>query len=125
MQLAADLLKKYPNNKIWLLYGDLAVGKTTFTKGFAKALGIDEKTIKSPTFTCIKKHKGLIHYDLYRLTSLDEGMQSQLAEHLIGDNHILIEWPEVAETLIKTPYIRLDFNHKGDDGREIKIAHPL
>ena len=118
---AAHCLKQYPNVKIWLLYGNLASGKTTFTKGLAKTMGLDPKKIKSPTFTYVQEYEKLIHYDLYRLKEMDESLAELLKEHLHSNKHILIEWPEVAEDLIQVPHLKIHFQHKGENQREIKV----
>jgi tRNA threonylcarbamoyladenosine biosynthesis protein TsaE len=120
-QLAQALLKHYPDHKIWLLYGNLASGKTTFTKGLAEALGLPAKGIKSPTFTFVTEYDSLIHYDLYRLESMDEMLAQLLEEHLSEDKHILIEWPELIEPQVHRDHLKIKFRHEGDDQRSITV----
>lgn len=79
---------------IVLLSGDLGAGKTQFTKGIAKGLGIKD-TIPSPTFTIMNSYENrLFHFDLYRLHSFDELMGVGAEEFLYSDGISVLEWPE-------------------------------
>ena len=76
--LASHIAKQCNGGEIILLNGDLGAGKTTFTKGFAKALGITN-AVTSPTFTLMKTYYGrlrLYHFDMYRI--IDEGEVEEL-----------------------------------------------
>lgn len=81
---------------IYLLHGDLGVGKTVFTKGFAEGLGIEEP-ITSPTFTLIQEYmEGRLpfyHFDVYRIGDVEEMYDIGIDEYLSGDGVCLIEWP--------------------------------
>src|SRR5438874_13597836 len=85
--------------EIILLNGPLGAGKTILVKGIARALGIDEKDVTSPSFTLVNSHSGrllLYHIDLYRL---DEGASAahavDLDEILTDENAVvIIEWAE-------------------------------
>ena len=81
---------------IYLLHGDLGVGKTVFTKGFAEGLGIEEP-ITSPTFTLIQEYmEGRLpfyHFDVYRIGDVEEMYDIGIDEYLFGDGVCLIEWP--------------------------------
>ncbi|MDR2200836.1 MAG: tRNA (adenosine(37)-N6)-threonylcarbamoyltransferase complex ATPase subunit type 1 TsaE [Puniceicoccales bacterium] len=75
------------------LYGDLGVGKTTFTRGIVRALAIDER-ITSPTFTILMRYSGimdLIHIDAYRL---GEGEYLGIWDYLQRPSIIVVEWPQ-------------------------------
>ncbi len=79
------------------LYGELGAGKTTFIKGVARALGIDEKEITSASFVIIAEHYGehpLYHIDLYRIEGEDSLFDTGVDEYLQGDGICLIEWAE-------------------------------
>ncbi len=118
---AADLLKKHPETKVWLLYGNLAAGKTQFVKGIAKALGREPRSVKSPTFIYLSEYPEFVHYDLYRLTQMDADLMEQLEEHLRGDRPVFIEWPELVEEKLSAPMLRLRFEHAGGDERRIEV----
>ena len=120
-KIAAEILNKFPENKVFYLYGDLASGKTTFTKGLAEAMGISEKKIKSPTFAFISQYPGLIHCDLYRLEAPDEGIFETLKEYAEEDSILVIEWPEIIEDYLQIDHIKIKFKHAGEDSREIEI----
>ena len=90
--LANDLA----HDTILALHGNLGVGKTTFTKGLAKGLGI-EKTITSPTFNLYTMYEGniqLVHLDAYRLTPETSLENLMLDDFLISPYCLVIEWPE-------------------------------
>ena len=95
-----------PNGSVVLLKGDLGAGKTTFTKGIGKALGV-EKTINSPTFTIMKCYKGkypLYHLDLYRLDGVNQEFD---LEEYIDSGIAVIEWPHQADELLPNEYLRI------------------
>ncbi len=108
------------------LTGELGAGKTTFTQGFAKGLGIQDKII-SPTFVLIRQHQvpgtkqTLYHIDLYRLESSEDFKQLGFTDMLQGNNIILIEWAEKALHLLKKPYTQITFKKISEDSREITI----
>lgn len=113
--------EKFPN-MIICLQGDLGSGKTVFTKGIAKALGIDEN-ITSPTFNIIKEYEGelpLYHMDLYRLeeTTEDIGIEDYFSKNGV----VVIEWADIIKD--KLPEERLDINIKivNDEVRVLYIT---
>jgi tRNA threonylcarbamoyladenosine biosynthesis protein TsaE len=98
--LGRELGKKASGSLSISLDGDLGSGKTTFTQGLAKGLGVSDKyIITSPTFTLINEYPAapftLYHLDLYRLGSYDELSHIGFDE-LLGDNSIIVvEWPQI------------------------------
>lgn len=89
--------------QILALSGDLGVGKTVFTKGFAAGLGITDP-VSSPTFTILQIYEGgrlpLYHFDVYRIEDPEEMEEVGLDEYLFGQGVCLIEWAEkIAEIL--------------------------
>lgn len=100
-----------------LLEGDLASGKTTFTKGIAKGLGIN-KIIKSPTFNILKIYEEngykLNHLDLYRLSNI--GLDYDLEEHIFDEHATkVIEWPNQVKELIPNNYIHVNLINNFDE----------
>ncbi len=120
----AQRLLKTMTPHLWLLQGNLGAGKTTFVKGLAEALGINPRTIKSPTFTFMNEYPQLIHYDLYRLESMDQLTLEQLQENLEHNKMVVVEWPELLEPFITIPHVRIEFEALGETSRRITV-HPF
>lgn len=105
-----------------LLAGDLGAGKTTFTKGIGKALGIN-RVINSPTFTIVKEYHGrydLYHLDLYRLDGL--GNDFDLEEYFSSDKIVVCEWPDNVSEIIPEEHLLIEIFRTEDDGRRIVLT---
>lgn len=88
--------------QIFCLSGDLGVGKTVFTKGFAKGLAIEE-AVTSPTFAIVNTYEGrlpLYHFDVYRISSEEEMEDTGYEEYFYGNGVCLVEWAELVQGLI-------------------------
>ena len=113
---------------IILLNGDLGVGKTIFTKGFGKGLGIEEP-ISSPTFTIMQIYEQgrlpLYHFDVYRIADPEEMDEIGHEDYFFGKGVCLIEWASLIEELIPehATEIRIEkVLEKGFDYRKITIG---
>ena len=120
--LAASRAPVLPAGTWIRLEGDLGAGKTTFTQGLGKALGI-ARAIKSPTYTIVKEYDlegqpapRLIHIDAYRL---EEGGADtvDLASYRQQGDLVLVEWAQFIETELPTAYLdlALSYGQEGDD----------
>ena len=112
---------------IYCLSGDLGVGKTVFTQGFAKGLGIVD-AVNSPTFTIIQEYEGgklpFYHFDVYRIADIDEMEEIGYEDYFYGNGVCLIEWAELIEELLPkehTNILIVKKLEKGFDYREITI----
>ncbi|MPM86586.1 tRNA threonylcarbamoyladenosine biosynthesis protein TsaE [bioreactor metagenome] len=112
---------------IYCLSGDLGVGKTVFTRGFARGLDIDDD-ITSPTFTLINEYYGRIpmyHFDVYRVGDSQEMEYIGCDEYFFGNGVCLIEWAEMIEDMIpeNAVWIKIEKNlEKGMDYRCITFG---
>ncbi|MEK7638268.1 MAG: tRNA (adenosine(37)-N6)-threonylcarbamoyltransferase complex ATPase subunit type 1 TsaE [Patescibacteria group bacterium] len=129
-KLAQKIRAKMPlaGATIVALRGDLGAGKTTFTQGFANALGITQQP-KSPTFMLAKQYAipgtpySLWHLDCYRLQSHKDLAALDLHALFIDANNImLIEWPENIGDGLPRDRIEVHFEHAGNDKRSITIS---
>ncbi|MBR4824244.1 MAG: tRNA (adenosine(37)-N6)-threonylcarbamoyltransferase complex ATPase subunit type 1 TsaE [Spirochaetaceae bacterium] len=105
--------------------GTLAAGKTTITKGIARALGIEE-TITSPTFTIVSEYEGklhLYHIDVYRLDSSEDFVNLGSDEMLYGNGVSIIEWSEKVQSEIPKKAITISLEANADDSRTITIEN--
>ena len=110
------------------LNGDLGVGKTVFTKGFAEGLGITEP-VNSPTFTIVQQYDSgrmpLYHFDVYRIGDVEEMDEIGYEDYFYGDGVCLIEWANLIEEILPEKYteIRIEKDlEKGFDYRKITVT---
>lgn len=120
IKLGEKLGKLLTKGSVITLQGDLASGKTTFTKGIGKALNI-KQVINSPTFTILKIYEGdlkLFHIDAYRLlnNSYDLGLEEYEDEGVM-----IIEWPECYVDFLPNEYLEVIFKYIDDNTREISF----
>lgn len=105
-----------------LLDGDLGAGKTTFTKGLAKGLGIT-RPIKSPTFTIIREYQDgripLYHMDVYRLEE-GGGDDLGLEEYFNGDGVNVVEWSKFVADELPDDYLRIIFRRDDSEGDNVR-----
>lgn len=123
-----EIAKKIANDlgdfRIICLYGELGSGKTTFTKPFAKALGVKSRII-SPTYIFIRTHKAknvkLYHIDAYRLEEKDN--KDEIKEILEDDDAIIvIEWAEKIKSILPKKRIDIEIIYKNKNEREIRVS---
>lgn len=118
---------KAGKGEIYCLSGDLGVGKTVFTQGFAKGLGIEE-AVNSPTFTIIQEYADgrlpFYHFDVYRIGDIEEMEEIGCEDYFYGSGVCLIEWAELIDELLPKDKTRImikkDLN-MGFDYREITV----
>ena len=95
--------------QVFTLTGDLGVGKTVFTQGLAKGLGIEEP-VNSPTFTIVQVYEEgrlpFYHFDVYRIGDVEEMDEVGFEDYVMGDGVSLIEWADLIEEIL--PEKRMD-----------------
>jgi tRNA threonylcarbamoyladenosine biosynthesis protein TsaE len=113
---------------IIVLAGDMGAGKTAFTVGFTRALGVSEEDqVSSPTFTLVHSYNSgripVLHADLYRLNSMAEVADLGLREQVDLGAVALVEWGDVAADVIGDSLtIELSHDEDDDDARDIVIS---
>jgi len=125
IELGQKLAGKLSRGDVVALYGDLGSGKTTFTKGIGKGLGVkNPRQINSPTFVLIKEYAARIpvyHLDLYRLDRLQDIEDIAVEEYIYGDGVTVIEWAEKMKKILPRQHIAVRFIIKGENKRGIRI----
>ena len=109
------------------LTGDLGVGKTVFTQGLAKGLGIEEP-VNSPTFTIVQVYEEgrlpLYHYDVYRIGDIEEMDEIGYEDYFYGEGVCLIEWADLIREILPEQMCRVTIEkdlEKGFDYRKITL----
>jgi len=106
------------------LYGEMGVGKTAFTRGFAAALGC--KAVKSPTYTVVNEYRmgshPIFHFDMYRIEDENDLMSIGFYDYLLKDGFALCEWSENIESEIPSDAITVKIERTEDElARKITI----
>ena len=126
-QSGFEFAKSLAAGSVVLLYGDLGAGKTVFSRGFARGLGITEP-VSSPTYTIVQEYDlpaggRLYHLDLYRISGVDAALAFGVDEFLDDpDGYALLEWPERIGGIIPDGAKIVRLRHLDDGGREISIC---
>lgn len=127
IEIAKELGQRAKNGQIYCLVGELGVGKTVFTKGFALGIGINEP-ITSPTFTIIQEYQGnpipFYHFDVYRIQEIEEMDEIGYEDYFFGDGISFVEWANYIEEIIPEDaiwiYIEKEYS-RGENYREIRV----
>ncbi|WP_374723941.1 tRNA (adenosine(37)-N6)-threonylcarbamoyltransferase complex ATPase subunit type 1 TsaE [Calidifontibacillus erzurumensis] len=122
MDFAMKLAKKLRPGSVITLEGDLGAGKTTFTKGLARGLGV-KRTVNSPTFTIIKEYTDgfipLFHMDVYRLEESDEDLGFD--EYFHGDGVTVVEWAQFIEDQLPPELLQISIKYENEQERKIVL----
>lgn len=125
INFAENFANKLNNKSIIVLSGDLGSGKTKFTQGILRHFGL-ENEISSPTFTIVNEYNNnlinIYHFDLYRLSDIDE-FYAMGGEEYLSNGLCIFEWGEMIESILPKDYIKIRFSRNDDnpDYRELEI----
>ena len=125
--LGEQIGKESKPGQVYTLIGDLGVGKTVFTQGVARGLGITEP-VNSPTFTIVQVYEEgrmpFYHFDVYRIGDVEEMEEIGYEDYFYGEGLCLIEWANLIEEILPPHYTRIAIEkdlEKGFDYRKITI----
>jgi tRNA threonylcarbamoyladenosine biosynthesis protein TsaE len=115
--------------EVYCLLGDLGTGKTVFSQGFAKGLGIEE-AVSSPTFTIIQEYEDgrlpFYHFDVYRIEEIEEMDELGYEDYFYGEGVCLIEWSNLIEEILPPDPVVITIEKeldKGFDYRKITVEN--
>lgn len=123
--VANQFLKQYGDRRIFAMYGEMGVGKTTFVKAICEVLGMDDEA-NSPSFSIVNEYKGgskcIYHFDFYRINNPEEAYDFGYEEYFYSDDMCFVEWPEKIELLIPDNALALRFFEKEDGSRVLTVG---
>lgn len=115
--------------EVFQLVGDVGAGKTTFVKGLAIGLGVEDD-VQSPSFTISRTYDAresltLVHYDFYRLT--DAGIMSNEVAEMVNDPTIVtvIEWASIVEGVLPDAHVTVSITSPSETMRRIEIPDKI
>ena len=112
--------------QLFALIGDLGVGKTVFTKGLAAGLGITEP-VSSPTFTIVQIYEGgrlpFYHFDVYRISDVEEMEEIGYEDYIYGDGVSLIEWADLIADILPEHYTRITIEKEDRKSTRLNSSH--
>ena len=112
---------------VYAFYGEMGAGKTTFIRELAKALGVTDDDVNSPSFAIINEYRSdttaelIYHFDLYRLESLDEAFDIGVEDYFDSGAVCLIEWPERIEDILPDDTVKVHISELADGSRQMVI----
>ena len=102
-EFARSLGERAKEGQVYCLIGDLGVGKTVFTQGFAEGLGVED-WVNSPTFTIVQEYRDgrlpFYHFDVYRIGDPEEMYEVGFDDYVYGEGVSLIEWANLIEDIL-------------------------
>ncbi len=126
-ELGFRLAREAKPGNVYTLTGDLGVGKTVFTKGFAEGLGITEP-VSSPTFTIVQQYDSgrlpFYHFDVYRIGDVEEMDEVGYEDCFYGEGVTMIEWAQLVQEILPSHRIKILIEkdlEQGFDYRRITI----
>lgn len=127
--LGCQLGQRVPSGSVIAFTGDLGAGKTAFTRGLARGLGIQE-AVSSPTFAIVNEYEGgripLFHFDMYRLRSSEELFEIGWEDYRVRGGVCAVEWSEIVADALEDDTIYVDIRRgELENQRQISITHAL
>ncbi len=125
---AGSILNMAMDKRIWLFYGEVGAGKTTFIKSLCAHLGVLDNT-QSPSFSLINQYLGskggesldIYHIDLYRINHLEEALNIGIEDYLTENDYCFIEWPQIIEPILPKETFKILFEIVDHSSRKVLI----
>ncbi len=121
-ELGARLAERLEPGAVIAFTGDLGAGKTAFTRGLARGLGISDR-VTSPTFTIVNEYEGgrlpLFHFDMYRLGSSDELFDIGWEDYLARGGVCAVEWSENVSDALEEGSVLVEIRRGARDNQRV------
>lgn len=120
--IAQEFAKKLKAGDVLCLRGEMGAGKTVFTNGLCRALGVTDY-VTSPTFTIVNEYDGenfrVYHFDMYRIEDEDELLEIGFDEYLSSGGVCVIEWPQNVEKSLPKKRFEIEISKVSENERII------
>ena len=124
-QTAKEFIAAMGEHKVFLFYGSMGAGKTTFIRAICEELGVKE-SVNSPTFAIINEYKSgngdpIFHFDFYRINKEEEAFDFGYEDYFYSGNLCFVEWPEKIINLLPDDAVKVSIQELADGSREVII----
>lgn len=125
-ETAKEFVSQMGDHKVFLFYGSMGAGKTTFIRAICEELGVED-VINSPTFAIVneytdKKGDPIYHFDFYRINKVEEAYDFGYEDYFYSGNVCFVEWPEMIEELLPPDAVRVSIQEMPDGSRNVNIT---
>jgi len=123
--IAKEFISQMGDNKVFVFYGSMGAGKTTFIKAICEELEVED-VINSPTFAIINEYSTrsgdqIFHFDFYRINKIEEAYDFGYEDYFYSGNLCFVEWPEKIKELIPPDAVEVHITENMNGEREINI----
>jgi tRNA threonylcarbamoyladenosine biosynthesis protein TsaE len=125
-EVARKFIEKAGNSKVWLFYGEMGSGKTTFIKNLCRQLGVSEG-MSSPTYSIVNEYltesdTRIFHFDFYRIKNEAEAYDIGTEEYFYSGNYCFVEWPEKIPSLIPADHVHVLITSENQTQRTLALS---
>ena len=118
------LLNSFPDDRVFLFYGNMGAGKTTFIKALCKVLEVEDNT-SSPTFSIVNEYSSsqgpIFHFDFYRIKEEEEAYDFGYEDYFYSGNYCFVEWPNRIPNLLPDDAKTIEIQITSSTSRKIII----
>ncbi len=123
---ARQVLAAIGDRSVVAFHGDMGAGKTTLINAISRHLGAVDDATSSPSFSIVNEYVGadgntIYHFDLYRLNEIEEAYDMGFEDYIDSGNLCLIEWPDIAESLLPDDTVHVSVRELDDGSREVTV----
>jgi hydrolase, P-loop family len=123
---ARQVLAAIGDRPVVAFHGDMGAGKTTLINAISRILGAVDDATSSPSFSIVNEYVGadgntIYHFDLYRLNDIEEAYDMGFEDYIESGNLCLIEWPDIAESLLPDDAVHISVRELEDGSREVSV----
>lgn len=123
---AKEFIAQMGDHRVFLFYGSMGAGKTTFIRAICEELGVTD-VVNSPTFAIVNEYTGgkgqpIYHFDFYRINKVEEAYDFGYEDYFYSGNVCFVEWPEMIEELLPPDAVRVSIQEMADGSRNVNIT---
>lgn len=117
---------KQGSGRVFLFYGSMGAGKTTFIRAICEELGVEE-SVNSPTFAIVNEYRSgegdpIYHFDFYRINKEEEAYDFGYEDYFYSGELCFVEWPEKIENLLPEDAVTVSITEQPDGTREVVVG---